>query len=262
MNLSFKPSSAGASLWWAICWRSFAIGALLFVPLFVLMLAVQVGMGFGLMFAATWHPYLAIGATLAFILLNVFVQWFLIPVTVYAGVFRWLFKRGSFGSYTIAGTHRGQPVTSFGKAFKYSAWFFLENFKYVWPLFFGGIFIGVLADNDGNLPPHAMLPILLFMPLSIYLYMLTLTDLIKRRSFNKLQLIVTPRIKPEATPVQFDSVDIKPRAKAVVQATQPAAKPSVKAVVQTAPKTVAKPVAKPKPSAKPVAKPLLKGKKK
>ncbi|RYG60335.1 MAG: hypothetical protein EON60_07515 [Alphaproteobacteria bacterium] len=258
MNLSFKPSCAGASLWWAICWRSFAIGALLFVPLFVLMLAVQVGMGFGLMFAATWHPYLAIGTTLGFILLNVFVQWFLIPVTVYAGVFRWLFKRGSFGGYSIAGTHRGQPVNSLGKAFKYSAWFFLENFKYVWPLFFGGIFIGVLADNQGNLPPHAMVPVLLFLPLSIYLYMLTLTDLIKRRRFNKLELIVAPRVKAQAVPVQLESLDIKPQSRAAVQASQPVAKP----VIKTAPKTAAKPVAMSKPAAKPVAKPLVKGKKK
>lgn len=258
MNLSFKPSHAGICLWWAVAWRSVVVSAVLFVPMFVILVAMQLGMGIGLHFTNAMHPYAAIGFALGYIVLNVFVQWFLLPVTIYAGVFRWLFKGGSFGRYAIVGNHLGQPVATYGKAFKFSAWFFLQNFKYIWPLFFGGIFVGLLADNQGNFPAYVNIPLLLFIPLSIYLYTLILTDLIRRRKFSKLELIVTPRTTTQTAVATFETLAIKPQAKPAAPVIKPVAAPAVKAAPKVALKTVAKPVGKAKPVAKPAAKPAPK----
>ncbi len=270
MNLSFKPTCAGVSLWWAVAWRGLIVSLLLIVPIVVIFIGLQLAMGLGLVAAYTVSPYLGLAATIAFIILNVFVQWFFIPVAVYAGVFRWMFSRGRFGRYAISGAYRGQPVNSMGKAIKYSAWFFLENFKYVWPLFFGGMLLGFMADDHGNFAPPEQTALLLSIPLSVYLYMLVVSDLIKRRKFSKLELVVAPLASKPEVPKALEKVAAKPVAKAATKAVAkpaakavaaaPVAKKTVKTAAKPAPKLVVK--AKPKPAVKAAAKAKPKPKKK
>ena len=248
MNLSFQPTCQSVSLWWAMAWRSMLIGLLLLVPVAAALFVIQMPMVFGLPLAYAVSPYVGIAVTILFIVINLLIQWFLLPVIVYAFVLRWLFRRGHFGANAISGTYLGTPVTTLRNAFKFSAFFFLENIKYVWPLAIGGALVGFTADAEGNLPPHVSIIVLCFIPLSIYLYTLVLADLIRRRRFSRLQLIVVPRAASAAAA----KLPVAKAVAAPVAAAKPAAKP--------APKAVAKPVAK--AAAKSAAKPVAKAKQK
>lgn len=181
------PSRSGLALWWGMFWRNILWTLAFLIPFMAFIFALAFILSVTMMMSGIEKESAKTMIEIVMFPINNFL-W---PFLLMSWVFYRLFRKGAFGKYAISATYKGQPVKTFKQSIKFTAFTWLEIFKYAWPYLIAGLCIG-LAMGLGVLSAASFTPAFLItcLAIMIYTHILVLTDLIHRRSYNRCQLVV------------------------------------------------------------------------
>ena len=204
MNTSFSLSKSALSFWWALTWRGLVWGIVLIIPILLagMLLGFILGCVKGLITVA--FPS---AAFVGIALINCAIwllEYFAVPILIYGVIFHRLVKKGGFGNYSLKAKLHGQEPRTIVQCLEYGGRFYWEKLKYVWPMVISSFLISHYVDAaGGNAPQIAqiILVAVLMMPLSMYLHLLVLKDIMQRKSFTGWELHIQNRMEKPGTPV-------------------------------------------------------------
>lgn len=208
MYISFTVTRPAVCYLWGAFWRQLMWLLILAIPVGILEMGVKLFINLSTVLLSTGSETL--GTNYARVMAGFMLIWqiLIFPWLVKAFVLSRIFRKGSLGSYNITGTYKGQPVTTIKQAIPYVFWWFIEFIKYTWPSYL--VYpVYFLYPHLVFTPENIMLSLALI-PLGIYINLLVITDLLRRRTFGPLQLGMVKKIKAAKAPQPTKAKSVKP----------------------------------------------------